>query len=66
MSSVVPFKKKPETVFDRWVARFPHEAAIDRDPRGPMPCEGNSCQTFAWKGYEPFCGWCFEELELGR
>jgi hypothetical protein len=49
----------------RWEQRHPDEAAADSDPRSLTPCIGDECQTFAWRGYEPYCGWCYEEGENG-
>ena len=48
-------------VFTRWEEAFPAEAATDRDPRGPYPCQGDGCQTFEWRGYDGLCGWCHEQ-----
>lgn len=51
-------------VFDLWRRRFPDDddtQAIDPRVDGDGPCR--SClQTFAWRGYDGLCGWCFEDL----
>jgi len=48
-------------MFRRWVQRHPDEAADGRDPRSLVPCAGLRCRRLAWRGYEPYCGWCFED-----
>lgn len=60
MADVLAF---PHDVFARWRVRHPEEARRDDDPRSHEPCNGRDCQTFAWRGYEGLCGWCFEEEE---
>jgi len=44
-------------IFARWHRQFPRDD--DRDPREPRPCYGCD-QTFAWRGYQGLCGWCYE------
>ena len=49
---------------DRAVVRLPVVCRlVDPDPRVNMFCKGCG-QTFAWKDYEPWCGWCFWFPEL--
>lgn len=56
MADVIEF---PTDVFSRWRARVTD--ARGTDPRDAFPCK--SChQTFAWRGYDGLCGWCFEAL----
>lgn len=45
-------------VYGRW-----HEEHDGEDPRVDRPCTGCG-RTFAWRGYEPYCGLCFWFPEL--
>ena len=48
----------PADVFSRWRTRIADGGSVD--PRADAPCAGDDCQTFAWRGYDGLCGWCFE------
>lgn len=64
MSNVIPFQlqrpvrqKTPDSLAV-WAIRTGNSS--DEDPRTSVPCRGDGCQTFAWRGYGGFCGWCEE------
>jgi hypothetical protein len=48
-------------VFARWERRHPDEAAVEPDPRATPRLCADCGQTFAWRGYEPLCGWCYDK-----
>jgi hypothetical protein len=62
--STPPSEEVVDEVFRRWERRHPDEAAVDGDPTSLRPCEGCD-MTFAWRGYEPYCGWCHEDQGAG-
>lgn len=51
-----------DPTYVRWELDFPLDALDNPDPRSGEPCDGGICQTFAWRGYEPYCGWCHAPL----
>jgi hypothetical protein len=61
--SLIQFPTHP---LERWRIRHRVEAARDPDPRELRACSGHDCQTFAWRGYDGLCGWCYEEEQDTR
>jgi hypothetical protein len=46
----------------RWRRVCSDEAAAALDPRARSICQ--ECErAFAWRGYEPLCGWCYEDAD---